>query len=120
MSCKIFSHLQRVLRMPLHSQVEGFDALQEQERVEWSQTPSGVTQPLDAGFDDEGQRPESGRIGNAVIRRVGLNEVLKSSRCSPIELAAVSNDSAYRCPMAADVFRRRVDDDVCAPLNRAA
>ena len=37
----------------------------------------------------------------------------------PVELAAVDDDAAQRCAVAADEFGSRMDNDVCAVLDRA-
>ena len=58
-----------VLRVALHAQVQGFDALQEQEGIEGRERGAGVAQALDAGLEDEGERAEGLGVGEAVVGR---------------------------------------------------
>jgi hypothetical protein len=108
-----------VLRVALHAQVEGFDSLQEQEGVEGREGRAGVAQALDAGFEDEGERAEGCRVGEAVVGGIGLGEVGEAAGGLPVELAGVDDDAADGGAVAADELGGGVDDDVGAPLDGA-
>ena len=58
---KILGDLERVLRVPLHAQVQRLRTLQQQEGVERRERRSGIAQPLHARLDDERQRSEGAR-----------------------------------------------------------
>ena len=63
--------------------------------------------------------PNASRVDDAVVARIGVDEVLgNAARRRPVEVAAVDDDAADRRPVAADPLRRRVDDDVGAVLDR--
>ena len=58
MLLQVARHGQRILRVPLHAQVQRLDALQQQECVERRKRRAGVAQPLHARLEDEGERAE--------------------------------------------------------------
>ena len=86
--------------MAFHAQAEGFDPLQDHERIEGRNCHSEVTQQLHAGFQDERTMPERWPIGQAVIARIGINEILEPTRCAVIEGSAVSDRTPDGSPMA--------------------
>jgi len=53
MLLKVLGYGQRVLRVPLHAQVQRFDALKQQEGIEGRQCRSGIAQPLHAGLENK-------------------------------------------------------------------
>ena len=108
----------RILRVPLQAQMQRLDSLQQQERVERRECRAGVAQTLHASFQDERQRTERFPVGNAVVRRIGLDEVREAAGGFPVELAAIDDDAADGIPVAAKELRRRVDHDVRPVLDR--
>ena len=115
----MLGHGERVLRVALHAQVQGFDALQQQEGVERRERGAGVAQALHAGLEDEGQRPEGLGVGEAVVGGIGLGELLEAAGGGPVELAGVDDDAADGGAVAAEELGGRVDDDVGALLDGA-
>ena len=94
---------ERVLAVALDPQRERLEALEEEERVERAQRRTDVAQALDAELEDERERPERLRVADAVVARIGLDEVgLEALAGGPVELAAVDDDAADRGPVAAD------------------
>ena len=110
-------HRQRVFRVPLHAQVQGLRALQQQEGVEGRQRGAGIAQALHARLDDEGQRPECLGVGDAVVGRIGIDEIGEAAGGFPVELAAIDDDAANGGAVPANELGGRVDDDVRAPLD---
>ena len=102
---QILGHLECILRVSLHPQVQSLRTLQQQESIEWRQAGARITQPLHARLDDERQLPKRSGVRYAVIRLVRLHEVLEPALSSPIELAAVNDDAPDRCAVPADVLR---------------
>ena len=111
---KKLRHGQGVLGVPLHAQVQRLGPLQQQEGVEGRHASSGIAQPLDPCLEDVGQRTEGAGVGNAMVGRIGIGELLEAARGFPVELAAIDQDAANRGAMAADELRRRVDHQVRA------
>ena len=79
-----------------------------------------VAHQLHAGLDDVGHRAEFTSVDNAVVALVRLGEVRELAGGSPVEFAAVDDNAAALYRVAVHVFGGGVDDDVCAPLERAA
>ena len=113
------SHGQRVLRVPLHAQVKGLEALQKQKGIEGRHAAAHIAQALHPGFENEGQRAEGFHVRKAVVGRVGLDEVAEAAGGLPVELAAVDDDAADRGSVAADILGGRLDHDVGSPLDGA-
>ena len=115
----MFGDCEGVGGVALHPEVEGFDALEEEEGVEGGHGATCVAETLDAGFQDEGEGAEGVGIGEAVIGGVSVGEVGEASGGFPVEVAGVDDDSADRGSMAADVFCGGLDDDVGTVLDGA-
>ena len=110
---------ERVLAVAGDPQRQRLEALQEEERVERAERGADVAQALDAQLEDEREVAEGGRVADAVVRRIRVDEVLLEPLAGgPVERAAVDDDAADRGAVAADPLRRRVDDDVRAVLDR--
>jgi len=90
----MFGHGQRIRGVALHAQVQRFDALEEQERIEGRKRRAGVTQSLHARLEDEGQRPEGLGVTQAVVGGIGLGKFLEAARCRPVELSGVHDHAA--------------------------
>ena len=110
-------HGQRILRVALHAQVQRFNPLQQQERIERRERRAGVAQPLHARLQNERQRPKRLRVRKAVIRRIRLGELLESARSCPVELARIHDHAANRGAVAAQKLGCRVDHNVRSPLD---
>ena len=106
--------------MALHAQMQRLGALQQQEGIERRQAGAGIAQALHPRLEDERERPERLGVGDAVIRRIGLGEILEAAGGLPVELARVDDDAADRGAVPADELGRGVDDDVGSPLDRPA
>src|ERR1035437_8252191 len=112
---------ERVLAVALDAEVERFETLEEQERVEGRQRRVEVAQEDEAEADREGRRAEGVCEREAVVRRLGvLEEGLEAGIRSPVELPPVHDRAADGRPVAADPLRGRVEDDVRSMLDRAA
>ena len=61
--------------------------------------------------------PNACDIREAVVRRVGLGEVLEAAGSGPVELAGVDDDAADGGAVAAEELGGGVDHDVGAPLD---
>ena len=61
--------------------------------------------------------PKASRVGEAVIRRVGLSELLEAARRRPVELAGIDDDAADGGAVSAEELGRGVDHDVGSPLD---
>ena len=55
MLLKKFGDRERVLRMALHAQMQSFNSLQNQKRVERREAGAGIAQALHASFQNEGK-----------------------------------------------------------------
>ena len=107
--------------MPLHPQVQRFQPLQEQERVERAHRRAEVAQQLRAGLEDVGELHRAERLEelHAVIARVGLGQFGELA-VAPGEVPLLDDDAADRRAVPADELRAGVDDDVGALLERLA
>jgi hypothetical protein len=92
--------------------------LDEEPGVERRQGRADVAQQLHPQLDDEGQRPEGLGVADAVVRRIGLDEVREARARRPVERAAVDHHSADAGAVAADPLGGRVDDDIGTVLDR--
>ena len=92
---QIFSHHQRVVRMALHAQGQGFDALQNHEGVERRQGWPKVTQTQDTASDSERKRAEGFTQHHAAVLRTRLRERRITSGFDPVKIAAIHNNAAY-------------------------
>src|SRR6185437_250852 len=72
----------------------------------------------DTGFEDESQRAEGLRVGEAVIGGIGLSKFLEAAGSGPVKFACVNNDAADGGAVTTDELGGGVDDDVCSPLDR--
>ena len=79
MSGQVLGHGQRVLRVPLHAQVECLQPLQKQKCIEGRHAATGVAQTLHPGLENKGQGPERFHVGQAVVGRVRLDKVAEAS-----------------------------------------
>ena len=112
--------------MPLHAQAERLEALGEQPSIEGSDGRAQVAEQLHARLEDEGQVGAECRadaevtcIDQAVVAGVGLVVVREAlGILGIVEVAGVDDRSRDRRAVTADVLRRRVHDDVGAPLDR--
>src|SRR6266511_2322958 len=117
---------ERVLAVALDAEGERLDPLQEEERVERREGRPDVAQPLDARADDELDvaerplRPEHVVVDEAVVAGRGLREARELAARAPVELSGIHDHPADGGAVAADPLRRRLHDDVRAPLDRAA
>ena len=112
-------HGQGVFAMPRHPQVQRFQPLQEQKRVERAQHAAQVAQPVRAAGDDVAQLADRLVEDRAVVRGIGLGELRPFLRLlGPVEPAAVDDHPADARAVAADELRRAVDRDVDAVVER--
>ena len=101
--------------MLAHAKHDGFETLDEHERVERRHGGADVAQQRDARLDDVGDGAERlhglgpDRAVVARVRRVEHGETI--GVLLPVEIAAIHDDAADRRPMAADVLGRRVHGD---------
>ena len=79
-----------------------------------------VTHQLHTRLDDICHRAEFAGVDHAVIAFVRLGEIRELARCRPVEFAAVHDHAAALYRVAVHVFGGGVDDDIRAPLERAA
>ncbi len=110
----------RVAYMPLHAQGERLHSLNEHPRVERRLAGAEIAQDAGAGFGDERQRTKVLGIDDVVIRGVRLGKVREAAALCPVELTAVDDHTADRCPVPANELRRRERHDIRAPLEGPA
>ena len=110
-------HGQGVGAMPLHAQVQGLDAQEDEEGVERADGGSCVAQALEAGLGDEGCRAREVGQHGAVVGGEGLRE-LGELAVLPVEGAAVHDDARDGGAVAAQELGRAVDHDVRAQRQR--
>ena len=108
-----------VLAKPQRQRLE---SLQELEGVERRNRRANVAQQLDARAQRIGDRSERlRRLGpdRAVVGFIRLREQGEAlGVLLPREIAAIDDQAADRCAVSADVFRRGIDDDRRAVLER--
>src|ERR1700680_4850313 len=116
---QIARHLQSVARVAVHAQLQGFQALQEEERVKRTQRRTEIAQPFNASLHNIGEVAESFVKADSVIALARL-EHLRKCPAVPRKTTAVDNDTADGGPVSADELRRGVEHDVRSMLNRTA
>ena len=113
------SHLQGILAMLRHTQVQSLQAQVEQKRILRRLDRAQVAHQLAGGLGDIGHLPKGLRVGQAVVRGIRLAKAGELVGMGlPIEVAAIYDATAYAGRMAIHVFRRGMGDDVSAPLKR--
>src|ERR1700761_6038839 len=75
----------RILRVALEPQMQRLNPLQQQEGAVRRQRGAGIAQPLDACFQNEGQRTERPGVRKTVIRRIRRREFLEAAGSGPVE-----------------------------------
>ena len=108
-----------VFNVARHSQRQRLEALQKQERIERAHGRAEVSQGLG---------PQLHQIAVCTERFVELEPVIcgrrirdhRKSAVRPVELPRLDDRPTDARAMAADEFRRRMQDDVGAPFDRAA
>ena len=115
--CQKFQHLFGVLRVPFQPQRERLDALQQQKRRKGRERRAGI--PQQNRPDIGNKRRSAGRLreGDAVVAGVWRGNGRVVAGCRPIELAAVHDDAAQRCAVAAQELGRRMHDDIRPMLD---
>ena len=78
---------ERIVGMPLCSQTERLETLQQQERAEWVEGRSEVAKDLHSDLDGKRNRTEGLAELQAMVSFRWLGEVGELSRCGPVELA---------------------------------
>src|ERR1700761_9017402 len=107
---------ERVLRVAFETEMQGFNALEKQEGIEGRERCAGVTQTLDASFENESQWSEGFVVAEAVVGGIRLGEFLETA-IGPVEFACVHDDSTDGGAVAAEELGGGVYDNVCAPLD---
>ena len=105
--------------MALKTQVKRLNPLQQQERTVRRKRGAGIAQSLNARFENEGERSKCFSVGKAMVRGIGLGELLEAAGGGPVELARIDDDAADGGAMATEELGCRIDDDVRSPLDRA-
>ena len=108
-----------VLRVTLQAQRKSFGALQEQECGKRRDRRAGISEQDCADIHRECSLTCGVCKLHAVIAGVWLGNPRISARSCPIKGAAVYDDAAECRAVTADEFCRRVNDDVCAVLDRS-
>ena len=83
-----------VIAMPLHSERERFDALQIEERLEWRQAGSDITQCFNSELDCESDGTECFVELKAMVAWRGLCEAWEFARLGPVEFASINDHAA--------------------------
>ena len=105
--------LQRVLGVPWHTQMQRFEPLQKQKRVERRHTTAHITEELGPGFDDVRQLADGLDVFYAVIARVRFSH-FRVTAVRPVEFTRIDNRAADACAVPADEFRAAMNDNVDA------
>src|SRR5215468_8476395 len=115
-----FGHLLRVLDVPLHAERQRLDPHDREEGVHRRKSGAEVAQADGVACRRVGEIAEGLVEAKAVIGGLGVGEALELVALTPIELAGVHDHAAHGVAVAGEVFGRRVDDDVGAPLDGPA
>src|SRR6202034_905022 len=110
-------HSGGVLHVPLHTEAQRLEPLEEEEGIERSDRRTRVAQVLQASLEDEpGGKEGRGQIAKdeAVIAGVRLGKGGESPAALVVERAAVDDDAPDGGAVAADELGGGVDDDVGA------
>ena len=126
MGFEVLGDLEGIGAVPLHAEVQSFEALNEQEGVEGRKTAAHIAEELQTHLHDErdirtasgGKGFEGFPVREAMVGHVRLGKA-RESAIAPIKVTAVHDDAADGRPVATDMFRRRVDDDISPVLKRA-
>src|SRR5205809_614479 len=102
--------------MTLHAQLQRFQALQKQERIERAERGSEITQPFHTRLHDVGEVAESFVETYSVIALARLQK-LRKSPAIPREAPAVHDHAADRRAVPADELGRRMHHNVRAVLD---
>lgn len=116
---EVLNYLQRVEYVALNTQREGFQTLEEYECVERRDSSAGVAQEDSSDVGHESCRANCVREADAVVGGVRLGDPCVSAGLLPVEVAAVYDNAADCCSVAADELCSGVYHDVSAVLNRA-
>ena len=116
---EVLNYLQRVEYVALNTQREGFQTLEEYECVERRDSSAGVAQEDSSDVGHESCRANCVREADAVVGWVRLGDPCVSAGLLPVEVAAVYDNAADRCSVAADELCSGVYHDVSAVLDRA-
>src|ERR1043166_7939193 len=109
-------HGKSVFRMALHAELQRFQSLQEQERVERAERRAKVPQPFDARLHDVREISECFVKPDAVVALARL-EYLREAALVPREAAAIDDASADRSAVTTDELRCRMHHDVSSVLD---
>jgi len=114
---EIVDHFERIGHMAFDAEGQRLKALQEQEGMERTDRCAGIPKQSHPDFHDVGEI--SDRLGehHAMVARVRLGKPGEFVVRGPVEFAGIHDDAAYGGAMAADEFRRRMDDDVGAMFD---
>src|SRR5271156_1357364 len=113
------SYFSSILYVSVNSQRDCFDTLQQQKCAQWRQHRAGV--PLIDAADAPHKRRLSEVLGidQSVIRGIWLIKHGEARRVFlPVKIAAVDDGAAERCAVPAQELRERVQNNVCAVLDR--
>lgn len=111
-----FGDLHRVLGMALHPHGERLQSEVGVERRLRGRIDAEVARKLDARLGDIRRAAERLGVAQAVVGLVRLGE-RRVFAVAPVEVAAVDDGAADLNGVAVDVLRRRMDDDVGAPIQ---
>ena len=112
-------HRRGILDMTRHPQRQRLESLQEQERIEGAHARAEIAQGLGAQLHQIPIGAEGFVELEPVIGRRRFGDHRKSS-VRPVELPRVDHHAADARAVATDELRGRMQDDVRAPLDRAA
>src|ERR1017187_3988697 len=86
-----------ILRVALHAEGKGFEALQEEERAEGRDCAAGVAKAFDARLEDEGDGAKGFDVGEAVVGGVGIDEGGEAAGGLPVELRSEERRVGKEC-----------------------
>ncbi len=124
MGFQVLGDFQRIGAVTFHAEVEGFDALQNEEGVEGGDATTDIAQELQAHLHDESdigtarwrESLEGFPVREAMVGHVWFGEA-RELAIAPVKIAAVHDDTADARAVAAKMLGRRVDDDIGAMLK---
>ena len=111
---------QGVPAVAFHAQGEGFRAEQREKGVHRRHGSAKVSEADRVRMDREGEITERLAELQAVVGRLRLREARKTPGSQPVEAAAVHHGAADHRAVAGEELRRRVDDQIGAPLEGPA
>lgn len=91
MLVEVLGELECILTVPLASEAERLESLEEEESTEWIQARTNVTEELSANFDSKRNGSECFAKFKTVVPFSWFSEPREPARFRPVEFACIEN-----------------------------